>query len=70
MLRRNISSDKRNTDQGVCLIVQSDISGNSTDEDVCHKRMRGMGAKKYLRESCYHRIKCTIVNSLTALMRK
>ena len=51
MLRRNISSDKRNTDQGVCLIVQSDISGNSTDEDVCHKRMRGMGAKKYLRES-------------------
>ena len=27
-----------------------------------------MEAKKYLGESCYHRIKCSTANSLTALM--
>ena len=27
-----------------------------------------MGAKKYLRESYYHRIKCSATNFLTALM--
>ena len=29
-----------------------------------------MGVEKYLGGNCYYRIKCSIVNSLTALMRK
>ena len=29
-----------------------------------------MEAEKYLRESCYHRIKCSVANSLAALIRK
>ena len=29
-----------------------------------------MGAQKYLRESCYHRIEYSAANSLTALIRK
>jgi len=37
---------------------------------VHHKRTRGIGAKKYLRENCYHRIECSVANSLTVLMRK
>ena len=31
---------------------------------------RGMEAQKYLRESCYHRIECSVANFLAALMRK
>ena len=27
-----------------------------------------MGVEKYLRKSCYHRIKCSAANSLTAFM--
>ena len=29
-----------------------------------------MEAQKYLRESCYHRIECSVANFLAALMRK
>ena len=70
MLRRNISLDKRSTDRSVYPIVQGDILGNSTDKDMRYKRTRGIGAKKYLRESCYHCIECSIANFLAALMRK
>ena len=69
MLRRN-TSDKRNIDQSVYPIIQCDILGNSTDKDMHYERIGGMGVKKYLRENCYHRIECSIANSLTALMRK
>ena len=27
-----------------------------------------MGAEKYLKKSCYHRIECSVTNSLTAFM--
>ena len=49
---------------------QSDLSGSSNDKDVRHKRTRKMGTQKYLRESYYHCIECTVANSLTALIRK
>ena len=49
---------------------QSDLPGNSNDRDVRHKHTKKMGTQKYLRESCYHRIKCSVTNSLAALMRK
>ena len=49
---------------------QSDLSGNSNDRDVRHKRTRNMGAQKYLRKNCYHRIEYSVANSLATLMRK
>ena len=49
---------------------QSDLSGNSNDRDVCHKCTRKIETQKYLRESYYHRIECSVANSLAALMRK
>ena len=49
---------------------QSDLSGNSNDRDVRHKRTRNMGTQKYLRKNCYHRIEYSVANSLTTLMRK
>ena len=50
--------------------VQSDFSGNSTDKDMYYERIGEMEAQKYLRESCYHRIECSVANFLAALMRK
>ena len=49
---------------------QNDLPRNSSDMDVHHKRTRKMGTQKYLRESCYHHIECSVANSLAALMRK
>ena len=54
----------------VYLIFQSDLPGNSTDKDVHYERIGGMEDQKYLRESCYYRIKYSVTNSLAALMRK
>ena len=34
------------------------------------ERIGQMGARKYLKESCCHHIKCSVANSLAALMRK
>ena len=49
---------------------QSDLPRSSNNRDVRHKRTGKMGTQKYLRESCYHRIECSVANSLAALMRK
>ena len=35
-----------------------------------HERTGQMRAMKYLGESYYHRIECSVANSLIALMRK
>ena len=69
-LRRSIFSVKQSRDQKVCFVIQSDILGSSIDKDMHYERIRQMGAEKYLRESCYHRIECSAANSLAALMRK
>ena len=61
---------KQNRDQRVCSVIQSNISRNSIDKDMHHKRTGQMGAVKYLKESCYHRIEYFVANSLAALMRK
>ena len=70
MSRRNIPSANRGEDQNVCPIIQGDVPGSSIDKDVHYERTRGMGAKKYLTESCYHRIECSVANSLAMLIRK
>ena len=61
---------KRSKDQKVCSVIQSNILGNSIDNDMHYECTGQMGAVKYLRKSCYHRIKCSVANSQTALMRK
>ena len=65
--RRDASSDKQGRGQKVQLVIQSNILGVSIDKDARHG---GMGAMKYLKESCYHCIECSVANSLAALMRK
>ena len=68
--RRNISSAKRNKGQKECLIIQGDHPRNSNDNVILHECTGQLGGEKYLRESYYHRIKCSATNSLATLMRK
>ena len=66
--RRVISSAKQRRGQKMSPITQGDFPGSSIDKDTPYERTRGRGAKKYLGESCYHRIKYSAANSLTAFM--
>ena len=50
------------------LVIQSDISGSSIDKNMHYEHTGQMGVEKYLGESCYHHIKCSIANSLAAFM--
>ena len=52
----------------VYSITQSDFPRNATERDVQYERTGRRGAQKYLRENCYHRIKFSATNFLTALM--
>ena len=66
----SISSAKQSKDQEVCFVIQSNIPENSIDKDMYYEGTKQMGAEKYLRESCYHRIQYSVTNSLATLMRK
>ena len=66
----SISSAKQSKDQEVCFVIQSNIPENSIDKDMYYEGTKQMGAEKYLRESCYHRIEYSVTNSLATLMRK
>ena len=48
--------------------VQGELLGSFSDRDVHHKRTKGIGTQKYLKENCYYRIECSAANFLTALM--
>ena len=50
------------------FIIQGDYPRSSTNKDTPYELAGGSGAKKYLEEICYHRIKCSAANSLTAFM--
>ena len=66
--RRNASSAEQSKGQKVRSAIKSNVPGNST---VKNKYQEGKGQReaiKYLRESSYHRIKCSIANSLATLM--
>ena len=54
----------------MCSVIQSDVLGSSIDKDMHCERTGQMGAKKYLGETCYHCIKCSVTSYLAALMRK
>ena len=68
--RRNIPSAKQSKYQKVYSVIQSDVSVSSVDKDMHCECTGQMEVEKYLRKSCYHRIKYSVVNFLAALMRK
>ena len=68
--RRNASSVEQSRDHKVWSDIKSNVLDNSIDEDKYQKGTGQREAMKYLRESYYHRIKCSAANSLAALMRK
>ena len=69
-LRRNASSVKQSKGQKVRSALQSNVPRGSIDKDIHHESIGQRGTMKYLRESCYHHIECSIANSLAALMWK
>ena len=68
--RRSVFSAERSRGQKVYSVTQDDIPGNSIDKYMHYECTGQMGAGKYLRENCYHRIECSVANSLTTLIRK
>ena len=50
--------------------IQDNISRDFIDKDTHHEDIGQRGTMKYLRESCYRHIRCSVTNSLVALMRK
>ena len=61
-----IGYDKYSSD--ICPNDESDLYRSSSDRDVSHEHTRRKGTQKYLRKSCYHRIKCTKATFLAAFM--
>ena len=53
-----------------CILSSRVTPGSSIDKDMHCERIRQMGARKYQRESCYHRIECSATNSLVTLMTR
>ena len=66
--RRNASLAKQSRGQRVRSAIKSNPSEDFTDKDKHQKSIGQRGAKKYLRESCYHRIECSAANPLATLM--
>ena len=52
----------------MCSNDESDLHRGSSDRNVSHEHMRRKGTPKYLRKSCYHRIKCTEATFLATFM--
>ena len=69
-LRRIATLAKQSRGQKVWFAIQDDVPRDSVDKDTHHEGTGQRGTMKYLKESYYHRIKCSVTNSLTALMRK
>ena len=69
-LRKNASLAKQDKGQKVRSAIKSNPPKDSTGNGEYKRSIRQRGAKKYLRESYYHRIKCSAANPLVALMWK
>ena len=63
--RRDASSTKQGRGQKVRSATQSNVLRVSIDKNARHG---SVGAMKYLRKSCYHRIECSAANFLVAFM--
>ena len=68
--RRITSLAEQSRSPKVWFAIQGNIPRGSIDKDTHHGVTGQRGTMKYLRESCYHRIECSITNSLATLMRK
>ena len=66
--RINDSSAKQSKGQNVWSDIKSYTPDDFVNKDKYQEGIGQMEAKKYLKESCYHRIKSSIANSLAALM--
>ena len=66
--RRNASSTKQSKGQKDWSTLKGHTSKSSTDKDKHQGNIGQREAKKYLKESCYHRIECSAANPLVALM--
>ena len=52
----------------MCFNDESDLHRSSSNRDVSYEHTRRKGTQKYLRKSCYYRIKCTESTFLAAFM--
>ena len=66
--RRNTSLAKQGRGQKVRSTIKSNPLEDSIGNGEYKGSIRQKGAKKYLKESCYHRIECSAANPLGALM--
>ena len=68
--RKDASSAEQNRGQKIWSAIKSNVLENSIDKDKYQEGTGQREAIKYLRESCYHDIECSVANLLAALMRK
>ena len=47
---------------------QGDLPRSPIDRDMHHEQTKMRGIQKYLRESCYHHIECTVATFLAVFM--
>ena len=66
----NASSTEQSRGPKVWSAIYDNIPEDSINKNKHHRSAGQKKVLKYLRESSYHRIKCSLVNSLAALMRK
>ena len=64
----NAFSAEQSRGQKMWSAIESNVPGDSIDNDTHHESTGQREAMKYLRESCYHHIECSAANSLTRLM--
>ena len=69
-LRRNASLAEQSRGQNGWSAIQSNVLGYPIDKDTHYGITGQKEAMKYLKKNCYHRIKCSVANSLAALMWK
>ena len=66
----NASSVEQSRGSKVWSAIQGNVPRDSINKDKHHRSAGQREVLKYLGESCYHRIECSVANSLAALMRK
>jgi len=70
VIRGRVSPQIKKHRSNAYPVTRSDLPRNSTNRGMHYERTGRMGARKYLRESCYNCIKCSAVNFLAAFMWK
>ena len=66
----NAFSAEQSRGKKVWSAIESNVPGDSIDNDTHHESSGQRKVMKYLRESYYHRIECSVANSLAVLMKK